>query len=180
MGKKTKPQNVIAMYFYEMTSAKHNPRFKIIVTNGLLELFVNTLIELKCKNSKKILDRTDFTYSIKLILLHEKGLITDSLFQYIEAFRNLRNKAAHGSQFHLTAAMLNPFKNMTAHLENFNLICYNLVFRLHQENSKLFNNYFGSSLFDLSPILGPECDDDLRDKIMQKAQLLKHGLNEKD
>lgn len=153
MKKKSKPQNVMATFFCEFASAKHNPRFKVIVTNGMLELFVNTLIEIKCKNAKQILERTDITYSIKLILLHEKGLLTDSMFKYLEAFRSLRNKAAHGSQFNITPIMLNSFKGLVTHFNDFNMVCYGLLFKLHGANSELFNTHFGPSLFDLSCII---------------------------
>jgi hypothetical protein len=157
MAKQSKPKNIIANFFKEINSANHSPRFQIVVASGVLELFVNTLVELKCKNGKHIAGSSDFTYSIKLILLHEKGLITDSQYTVLDAFRKLRNKAAHGAQFKLTRDMLVPFKNIFPNFKlgdlsnpnNFNIICYTIVCNFSDYNFDLFTDYFGPDLYEV-------------------------------
>lgn len=91
------------------------PRFQTIVTNGVLELLVNTLIEHHCKHGKIIVKRTrDYPYSVRLVLLHEKGLISDWFYGVLDSFRYLRNDAVHKAQFSLTPDILAPFKDISA------------------------------------------------------------------
>jgi hypothetical protein len=75
-------------------------RMQVIVTNGFLELLVNTLVEGKCKHGKNISQQTrDYPYSVKLLLLHEKSLIDDRYFGFMDWFRKVRNRAAHDAFF---------------------------------------------------------------------------------
>jgi hypothetical protein len=63
---------------------------------------VNSLIENKCKDQKRILENNrDYPHSVKLVILHELGLIDDELYSRLDGFRKLRNDAAYKVDFHV-------------------------------------------------------------------------------
>src|ERR1051325_9240377 len=71
-------------------------RSVVILGHGFLELLVNTLIDAKCKNAKKITaNNRDCSHSANLVLLHELGLLSDESYSIFDWFRRLRNRAAH-------------------------------------------------------------------------------------
>jgi hypothetical protein len=143
--RKNKPVNPIAQYFPEINSVSHSPRFQVIATNGVLELLVNTLIEKKCRNERA----HRFNYSSKLVLLNEMDILPDLQFKLLDAFRELRNRAAHGG-FDLTSAMLMPFADMSYRTarkdlekpENFQHLCNILVCGFWNDNIGIFGSYF--------------------------------------
>lgn len=87
-----------------LQAVKNDHRSMILVANGTLELFVEALVRAKCKHAKRILDddRT-YPYSAKVIILHEKGVISDAAFNALDALRKLRNDAAHEPLFGMEA-----------------------------------------------------------------------------
>jgi hypothetical protein len=122
----------------------------------VLELLVNTLVKHKCKSGKKIIEKTrDYPYSVKLVLLHEKGLISDFQFQQLNALRNIRNKAAHEAQFKLTPEMLAPFRGVIStgrnvkldDPKNFPFLCGDTVMGFWNQSVKLFAPIFEPHLF---------------------------------
>jgi hypothetical protein len=147
---KDKPKDILQTFSNEFLTAQYSPRFQIILTNAVLELLVNTLVEQCCKNGKKRM-----SYSFRLLLLNEKGLITDSQYRWMDAFRDLRNDAAHGGQFNFTADMVKPFKDMPGpHTaikmddpKQFVVLCHTLVFRFWSDNEKILKPYFEPKLF---------------------------------
>ena len=87
----------------QLYDASLAPRFQVLITQGFIDLLVNAVIDAKCKNAKKITDNTrDFPYSIKLLLLNELGLLSDSLYRALHEFKKYRNKAAHEPLFRLS------------------------------------------------------------------------------
>lgn len=153
---KQMPTRIIQTFLTEIDSVNHNPRFQIIVAHGVLELLVNTLVEHCCKNGKKIIERTrDYPYSIKLVLLHEKGLISDFHYQQLDALRALRNKAVHEAQFNLTPKMLNSFKGVISvgrnikldDPKNFHFLCADTVLGFWNSSVRLFVPIFEPHLF---------------------------------
>src|SRR5258706_7288848 len=150
------PKDPILAFLDEIISLKQHPRFQTIVAHGVLELLVNTLIEHRCKHGKKITERTrDYPQSVKLVILHEKRLISDFQYKLYDSFRTLRNKAAHQSQFTLTPELLLPFKGTVASDRktklddptNFHLLCMEIVFDFWNAHVKLFAPIFQSYLF---------------------------------
>jgi hypothetical protein len=144
-------QSILQSFFFEIDSAQHSPRFQIIVANGVLELLVNALIEIQCKNGKRIVkNNRDYPHAIKLLLLHEKDLINDFQYHWLNAFRVLRNEAAHGGQFVLTSAILNPFKDLKAADKktklndpaNLSVLCLTCVFGFWNYKVDLFYPFF--------------------------------------
>lgn len=67
---------------------------------------MNTIIDTSCKHGKKKItsNHRDFSHSVKLVLLSELGLLDNKLYQILDWFRNLRNRAAHEVFFELTPA----------------------------------------------------------------------------
>jgi uncharacterized protein YutE (UPF0331/DUF86 family) len=154
MTVKKEDLNPIELFIPEMRLARSSPRFQIIVAHGILEMLVNTLIELCCKNGKKIIaDGKSFPHATKLILLHEKEIITDEHFKLLENFRKLRNKAAHGF-FEVNEEMLQPFKYLFkknkiqgyANIPHFYSICLIVVVGFWNANIKHFRPYFEPEL----------------------------------
>jgi len=155
--KESKPTRIIESFLNEINSVKHSPRFQIIVTQGVLELLVNTLVEQNCKRGKMIIERTrDYPYSVKLVLLHEKGLISDFQYQQLDALRSIRNKAAHEARFELTTDMLAPFNGVTYiggdlklnDPKNFAVLCIQTVFGFWNHGVRLFAPIFEPHLFN--------------------------------
>jgi hypothetical protein len=69
----------IARFFIETSKVKNDDRSLILVVNGFMELLIESLIKVKYKNGKKILDGSrSYPYSIKFVILNEIGVITDS------------------------------------------------------------------------------------------------------
>jgi hypothetical protein len=160
------PDKILESFFNDIDSVRHKPRFQIIVTSGYLELLVNTLIEHKCKSngSKK------FNYAPKLVLLHEMGIISKDEFEILNAFRELRNEAAHVAQFTLTAQMIAPFKasfkrNKSKQLfgiENFQRICHLTLGEFWNAHTTVFHPYFNPE----------QIEEEERDKAEAKRQKL--------
>lgn len=140
------PSKILESFFSDIDSVNHKPRFQIIVTGGYLELLVNTLIEHKCKSNgpKK------FNYANKLVLLHEIGTISENEFEILNAFRDLRNEAAHVAQFTLTPEMIAPFLKNFKHyksgrlfgIANFQQICHVILGGFWNAHTAVFHPYF--------------------------------------
>ncbi len=140
----SKRANPVGYFFPEMNLVSHSPRFQVIITNGVFELLINVLIEVLCKNTSA----KRFNYGNKLVLLNEKGVIGDLQYNWLNAFRDLRNEAAHG-QFVLTPKMLEPFKTLAlphklsiTDPKNFQHLCNGLFVGFWNTHLKIFNSYF--------------------------------------
>lgn len=102
----------IVRFFLELQKVKDDHRSLVLVTNGVLELFIETLIKARCKNAKRITgDSRSYPYSAKLLLLNESGVLDDAWYAPLDMFRKLRNRAAHEPFFSVTAADLRHLTN---------------------------------------------------------------------
>jgi|SRR5882724_863157 len=99
-------QKVFIQVAKALYDSRGNARSLILIAHGFIELLVNTLIEKKTKNGKKMANNRDFPHSAKLIILHELGLLTDYRFKTLDYFRKLRNKASHEPLFKIDLATL--------------------------------------------------------------------------
>lgn len=132
-------------FFAEIAKA-NTDRFKVIVAHGVLEALTDALIECHCKNGKNIVNGREYTHSIKLLILHEKGILTDSRYKWLSNFRQLRNKAAHGTKFTIEDNQLQKFKVTIAkrfdkHLK-LNHVCTKMVTELWNEHSDILGKHF--------------------------------------
>lgn len=118
------------------------PRFQILVTQGFVELLVNAVIDAKCKNAKRITGQSrDFPFSVKLLLLHELGLISDRSYRVLNELRKHRNKAAHEPFYEVSDSVV--FRNQTkATLHEF---CINVICEFYSQHSEI-----------LAPIFAPK------------------------
>jgi len=99
-------QDVLATFFGELNSVKQHHRSLGIITHGFIELFLNRIIDDKCKHGKKRItsNNRDFPLSVKLTLLNELSLIDDKIYRILDGFRKIRNRAAHEASFIITDA----------------------------------------------------------------------------
>jgi len=101
---KSKVSVTLSAFFGELAKVQGNQRSLVIVTHGFVELLLNTVIDSNCKHGKKKIssNHRDFSHSVKLVLLSELGLLDNRLYQILDWFRKLRNRAAHEVFFELT------------------------------------------------------------------------------
>ena len=99
-------QDVFATFIGELNSVKQHNRSLVIITHGFIELFLNRIIDEKCKHGRKRItsNNRDFPLSVKLTLLHELNLIDDKIYKILDGFRKIRNRAAHEASFIITDA----------------------------------------------------------------------------
>jgi hypothetical protein len=94
----------------ELNHVKDEARLVVIIAHGFIELMINTMIDRRCRNAKKITDdHRIFPHSAKLTLLNEMGVLSDHHYTLLNWFRNLRNDAAHKPFFKLTTDRLDVF-----------------------------------------------------------------------
>lgn len=157
---KPKPTKLGITFANEMRSAAHSPRFQVIIAQGMLELLVNTLVEKFCKDAEIIgEDNRDYPYSVKLVILHEKGVIPDNYFKWMNGLRRIRNEAAHAAVFELTQLSPKywaPFQGLKSTLTNFPLddpkhfvfLCQEIFAGFWNLHVRLFGPIFEPQLFE--------------------------------
>jgi hypothetical protein len=142
------PNHVFAKVFGELESLKGQPRACVVVTHGLVELLINILVEEKCKNATKIVEQTrDFPHAVKLVLLHELGIINDEQFRALSWFRKLRNRAVHEPQFEIRTSDLDIFKTTSFANAEFHVQCMVVVMILWNQNQEIFSRRFFPTLY---------------------------------
>jgi hypothetical protein len=128
-----------------------DPRMQIIVTCGFVELLVNTLIEEECRHAARIIDSRDFPLSVRLILLHEIGVIDDPWFKMLDCLRSIRNDAAHEAVFSVGSNDLQVFQELatkfpdafpasldTKNPDSLKFICQGIVFGFWVRYAEIF------------------------------------------
>jgi hypothetical protein len=128
----------------ELDAVKNDPRSQIILAHGMVELMVNLLVEKLCKNGKKINnDRRGYSHSTKLVILHEKNVLTDHHFRLLNWFRARRNDVAHQPFFKLDTSMLSDFE-LERHrdLTKFGDLCNAILMDLWDQHSGVISPYF--------------------------------------
>ena len=99
-------EGVLESFFDELKVVEKNSRSLVIIANGYIELFINTLIDEKCKNGKKRITKNnrDYPLSVKLTLLYELNILDKTLFEILDNFRKIRNRAAHDAIFSISTS----------------------------------------------------------------------------
>jgi hypothetical protein len=104
------PNDAFVRFLGQIAKVQHDQRLLILVSHGVLELLVNGLIDAKCKNAKRIgSDSRGYPHSARLLILNEIGAISNEQLKQYDAFRRLRNRAAHDPLFSVTAPDLEHF-----------------------------------------------------------------------
>ncbi|RZB30418.1 MAG: hypothetical protein SRB1_02698 [Desulfobacteraceae bacterium Eth-SRB1] len=106
MANSKSDKDILEAFFEELISVEKHHRSLVIIAHGYIELFLNCIIDKKCKHGKKRITKNtrDFTLSVKLTLLNELSFLDDTLFQILDKFRKIRNRAAHEASFSITTA----------------------------------------------------------------------------
>ena len=143
--KKPIPDDLLLQVFKEIFTVQGHPRLIVLVGNGFLEVLVNILVREKLKNGLKIQnDSRTYTYAVRLLMLHEAGIITDKEFRMLDWYRDIRNRAAHEPIFNVT---IDDFKalnnsNYTTPDSLFDLTTV-LMGAIWNKHHKLFSPLFG-------------------------------------
>ena len=150
------PQDVIAKLFKELSILPDHARLQITAAHCYLELFVHLLAVKKCKNGSRIEESSrDYPHSVKIVLLHEVGLISDQYAEILHWFRKKRNEAAHRVDFSISAADLTIFRGLKASdpktalddPKNINLLCIEIVVGFWNAHVEFFAPLFMPELF---------------------------------
>jgi hypothetical protein len=136
-------------FLQEIGRVKDDQRLLLLVSHGVLELLANSLIELKCKNAKRIAsDSRGFPHAARLLILSEIGVISDLQLKAYDAFRKLRNRAAHEPLFVIKAADLAAFSERFRGPASLYLLCTALVGGLWNDHVVELAPYFLPSMAD--------------------------------
>jgi hypothetical protein len=143
------PSDPLMRFFQEIGRVKNDQRLLLLVSHGVLELLVNSLIDLKCKNAKRIAsDSRGFPHAARLLILNEIGVISDLQLKVFDAFRKLRNRAAHEPLFVVKAADLVAFSERFRDPASLYLLCTALVGGLWNDNVAYLAPRFLPSMSD--------------------------------
>ena len=104
---KTSSPDPLTRVLQQVLDRTSDHRVVVIVTHGLVELAINTIVETYCKHGKKITnDHRSYSHGTKLLLLHEMGVLPNGYYEILDRLRRLRNRAAHEAVFVVDAAAL--------------------------------------------------------------------------
>jgi len=139
----------ISRVIIELGKFKDNGRMLVLITHGFLELLVNSVIDARCKNAKRITDdNRSYPHSVKLILLNEIGEIEDRMYQLLDAFRKLRNKAAHESLFTVEAGDMVTYRKRLHDPHDPYELCLSILASFWNDHVELLGPTFAPSLFN--------------------------------
>jgi len=100
--KNNKPNDILLSFHREIGKVKDNDRSVVIITHGFIELLITAIASSICKEGKRIKSNSrDYPQSVKLVLLHEMGVLDKELFSILDKFRKIRNSASHEPFFKL-------------------------------------------------------------------------------
>lgn len=140
MSKTIKEKLDLIPLYHKLGEAEDDDFKLIILANTFLELLVNILIQERVKNKNKIVSGSEYTYSIKLVILNEKNIIDNILYRHIDTLRKIRNKAAHEPVFKINS---DDIKDLPIR-ENEKLYdgCITIIGTLWNRNKDTFMKYF--------------------------------------
>lgn len=130
-------------FVQELGRVRHDARLVVLVANGVIELFVNAIVEARCRNGRTITsDSRGYPLSAKLIILNEIGAMPDREFRLYDWFRRIRNRAAHDPLFEVTSGDLAHLKPKYQDPKNFHKVCEYLALGLWNANVALLEPLF--------------------------------------
>ncbi|MCX9026333.1 MAG: hypothetical protein OIN85_09600 [Candidatus Methanoperedens sp.] len=92
---KTTHEKPLGSEFLRKIYDEIDPLSLIVKAHLFVENFLDEIIRIKFRNSQLILDRRDFTFSLKLDILRSKNYLDEKLYSDIMLLNKLRNKFAH-------------------------------------------------------------------------------------
>jgi hypothetical protein len=142
------PTSFMHKVLKELAEEQHNHRHCVMLMHGFIELLINALIEAKCRNAAKIVSNNrDYPHSVKLLLLHELRVISDSQYKMYDWFRKLRNRAAHAALFEITNEDLQRFRQTSfEHPDQFAVLCVDIFIDLWNSHIPLFAPKFSPAV----------------------------------
>ena len=147
MKNKKMPDDLLLQVFKEIGLVQGHSRLVVLVGNGFLEVLVNILVREKLKNGKRIQkDSRTYTYSVRLLLLHESGVINDKEFRTLDWYRDIRNRAAHEPLFTLNNSDFDALGNPSySTIDSLFKLTTDLIGSIWNTNSELFSPLFGAA-----------------------------------
>jgi len=95
--------------FYKIVFSEDNILSMILKAHLIIERFLNIIIANKFKNSSKLLEKTNFTFFLKLEVLNSKNYLDEVLYSDINQLNRIRNKFAHDLFYNTADFELNKF-----------------------------------------------------------------------
>ena len=135
----TNKEDIMMKIFEEFSSVKGNDRHYILVINGFFEMLVNVLIEEKLKGATEIVKRN---YATKLLFIYTTNLIADDLYNALNVFRKIRNRAAHNPLFKVNKSDLLTLPKNYQNPSNFENTCIETFTFFWNTYSTLFSDKF--------------------------------------
>jgi hypothetical protein len=128
--------------FYELVKVKESPRATAIITNSFIEMMVIELVRKECKQGTRICKDSQFTHSIRTLILFEKGLIPEAIFKRLEWLRKLRNDAAHTFPFDNPTSQIDAYRTLDADCANCPPDFYEICVSILRDFWNLYPTYF--------------------------------------
>lgn len=162
-------QDPLEAVVVKLLDAGTDARTMIVVSHGLIEVMVNTLVGVKCKHGKEIVrDTRGFPHSVKLMLLNELGVIDDVAFEMLDRLRRVRNDAVHGPFFEIDSQrvrwIVEPIERdvppKSAHWiglsDDLGLMCANIVHNFWAEHRDVLGPQFAPKLYEAFKSTAPD------------------------
>lgn len=148
---KTTLQEPLGSEFLRKIYDETDPLSLVVKAHLFIENFLDEIIRKKFRNSQVILNKQDFTFSLKLDVLKSKNYLDEKLYSDILLLNRLRNKFAHNlfydladfdiSKFYYCDELYGRVKTNTReakrvlNLHMLRLILYHLLIRLTKKYS---------------------------------------------
>jgi hypothetical protein len=91
---------------YNRIITTDEPIVLVLAIHIYTEYWIDKIIQSKSPTSKEILDNNNYTFSIKLHIVYNMGLIPEGLYRNIKKLNSLRNKYAHELNYDFSKADL--------------------------------------------------------------------------
>jgi hypothetical protein len=91
--------DILHWMHFEIVKSNHDDRLLVLTANAGFEVIINAIVNTRLKRPGELGDKA---YHIKLLVLFESGLLSETLFDTLNWLRQIRNDAAHLPFFRLT------------------------------------------------------------------------------
>jgi hypothetical protein len=102
-------ESYLGAYYLEYIGDEKDPLNLTLKSHLYIENFLEEILKKKFKNSLLLLSNRDFTFALKLDVLHAKNYLDEKLYKDIRLLNRLRNKFAHDLAFDIAAFDMTQF-----------------------------------------------------------------------